>query len=89
MKFYISARGIKRVTISSSVAVEDGGGGGGFGEVMKGKKSSVPGGGTRRMYHRVVLPIALIFALFLPFLFVRIAFLVLESASFCSSSPGK
>ena len=74
MKFYILANGIQRVMISSSVAEDGGGagGGGGFDEAMKGKKGS-PSGGTRRIYHRVVLPVALIFSLLLPFLFVRIA----------------
>ncbi|KAL3508986.1 hypothetical protein ACH5RR_028387 [Cinchona calisaya] len=86
MKFYISASGIKRVTISSSVPADGGGGGGGGGR-MKGGKGSAAGGGTRRIYHRtVLLPVVLMLGLLLPFLFVRIAFLVLESASFCSSS---
>lgn len=89
MKFYISASGIKRVTIPSSAPAGGGGGGGGGG--MKGGKGSAGagGGGTRRIYHRtVLLPVVLMLGLLLPFLFVRIAFLVLESASFCSSSIG-
>lgn len=87
MKFYISARGIKRLTIS-----EAGGGGGGGRGAMKGGKgsaaaASAAGGGTRRIYQRrVLLPVVLTLGLLLPFLFVRTAFVVLESASFCSSS---
>lgn len=86
MKFYISTSGIKRVTI--------GGGGGGGGGIMKGGKglpAGGGGGGTRRgMYHHrtVLLPVVLTLGLLLPFLFVRVAFIVLESASFCSSSFG-
>ncbi|CAI9089080.1 OLC1v1023583C1 [Oldenlandia corymbosa var. corymbosa] len=89
MKFYISTSGIKRVTIG-----DGGGGGGGAGVVnMKGGggKGGLPVGRTRRgggLYHHrtVLLPVVLMLGLLLPFLFVRIAFIVLESASVCSSS---
>lgn len=82
MKFYISTSGIKRVTI----------GGGGGGGIMKGGKGLPAGGGGARrgLYHHrtVLLPVVLTLGLLLPFLFVRVAFIVLESASFCSSSFG-
>ena len=74
---------------------EAGGGGGGGRGAMKGGKgsaaaASAAGGGTRRIYQRrVLLPVVLTLGLLLPFLFVRTAFVVLESASFCSSSLGK
>ncbi|KAA8524111.1 hypothetical protein F0562_010458 [Nyssa sinensis] len=90
MKFYISTTGIKRLTISSAVGSGGGGGGGGAGgtggfwQVMKGKGSPA----TRRISQRAVLPALLILGIFLPFLFLRIAFVVLESATICSSSPG-
>ncbi|KAA8526218.1 hypothetical protein F0562_008043 [Nyssa sinensis] len=77
MKFYISTTGIKRVTISSSGGE---GGAGGFWEAMKGKGSPV----TRRISRRAVLILGIV----LPFLFVRIAFIVLESATICSFSLG-
>lgn len=84
MKFYISATGIKRVTISSSTEEDGGGGiGGGFAKVMKGKKGS-----PRRTYNRIVLITILILGLVLPFVFIRIAFIVLESTSFSSSPLG-
>ncbi|XAR52786.1 Polygalacturonate 4-alpha-galacturonosyltransferase [Bertholletia excelsa] len=86
MKFYVSATGIKRVTISSAVAGGGSlgrvGGGGGFWEVMKGKGTP----GARRLSHRTVLPAVVMLGIILPFLFVRIAFTVLESAAICSSS---
>ncbi|XP_057474762.1 probable galacturonosyltransferase 15 [Actinidia eriantha] len=44
------------------------------------------GGGGRRLSHRTVLLAVLMLAIILPFLFVRIAFVVLESATVCSSS---
>ncbi|GMP67770.1 hypothetical protein CsSME_00027649 [Camellia sinensis var. sinensis] len=81
MKFYISATGTKRVTVSSAV----GGGGGASGgvlEVMKAKGK--PAG--RRLSYRTLLPAVVMLGLILPFLFVRIAFVVLESATICSSS---
>ncbi|THG17674.1 hypothetical protein TEA_014783 [Camellia sinensis var. sinensis] len=84
MKFYISATGTKRVTVSSAV----GGGGGASGgvlEVMKAKGK--PAG--RRLSYRTLLPAVVMLGLILPFLFVRIAFVVLESATICSSSLGK
>lgn len=81
MKFYISASGIKRVTISSRSSGN--GGGGGFWEVMKGKGTAPFG---RRLSQRTLLPVVLMLAIILPFLFLRIAFIVLESATICSSS---
>ncbi|XP_010504844.1 PREDICTED: probable galacturonosyltransferase 15 isoform X1 [Camelina sativa] len=74
MKFYISATGIKKVTISNP--------GAGFG------KGSGGGGGcsaARRFSGRTLLLLLLLLALVLPFIFVRFAFLVLESASVCDS----
>ncbi|GFS36379.1 hypothetical protein Acr_00g0045650 [Actinidia rufa] len=44
------------------------------------------GGGGRRLSHRTVLLAVLMLAIILPFLFVRIAFVVLESSTVCSSS---
>lgn len=75
MRFYISTTGIKRLTISSAGA-------------GNGKGSPAPAA-TRRFSGRTLLPLVLVLALVLPFLFVRIAFIVLESAAACSSSPGK
>ncbi|KAJ0113324.1 hypothetical protein Patl1_01479 [Pistacia atlantica] len=73
MKFYISATGIKRVTISNS-----------------GKGSLVAPALTlasRRISgSRALLPVVLVLGIVLPFFFVRVAFLVLESPSVCSSS---
>ncbi|RVW39648.1 hypothetical protein CK203_109985 [Vitis vinifera] len=40
---------------------------------------------NRRFSNRTFLPVVLLLAICLPFLFVRIAFLVLESATLCSS----
>lgn len=72
MKFYISTTGIKRVTILNGGAV-----------------AGAAGGPTaRRFSHRTVLPAVLILAIVLPFLFVRIALLLLDSASVCTSSFG-
>ncbi|KAG8386742.1 hypothetical protein BUALT_Bualt03G0180700 [Buddleja alternifolia] len=77
MKLYVSTTpDIKRVTISSG-DVE----GGGILRRMKGKNSS------RRLSHRTVVMLLLLGLLF-PFLFVRTAFLLLESAALCSSSIG-
>ncbi|KAM1014370.1 hypothetical protein ACFX2C_044365 [Malus domestica] len=73
MKFYISTTGIKRLTISSAGA-------------GKGSPSTAA---TRRISVRTVLPLLLVLALVLPFLFVRIAFIVLESATACSSTLGE
>ncbi|XP_042483812.1 probable galacturonosyltransferase 15 [Macadamia integrifolia] len=70
MKFHITT-GTKRLTIS--------GGGGCFWEVMKVK------GSMRRFSYRSFLPTVLILGVILPFLFIRTAFLALESASSCSS----
>ncbi|XP_059450043.1 probable galacturonosyltransferase 15 isoform X2 [Corylus avellana] len=71
MKFYISTTGIKRVTISSSGAA--------------GKASPTKATAPRRISSRTLLPVLLVLGIALPFLFVRIAFLVLESATACSS----
>ncbi|XP_043702937.1 probable galacturonosyltransferase 15 [Telopea speciosissima] len=70
MKFHITT-GTKSLTIS--------GGGGCFWEVMKVK------GSMRRFSYRSILPTVLILGIVLPFLFIRTAFLALESASSCSS----
>lgn len=82
MKFYISATGTKRVTVSSAVGGGGGGASGGVLEVMKAK--GTPAG--RRLSYRTLLPAVVMLGLILPFLFVRIAFVVLESATICSSS---
>ncbi|PON69417.1 Galacturonosyltransferase [Parasponia andersonii] len=74
MKFYISTLGIKRVTISSSGA-------------GKGSPATFTPTATRRtITARTLLPVLLVLGIVLPFLFVRIAFLVLESTSNCSST---
>ncbi|KAI3439928.1 Hexosyltransferase, partial [Psidium guajava] len=78
MKFYISARGIKKLTIPSS-------GGGGKGSPSA-AAAAAPANPGRRIASRAVLPAALLLGLALPFLFVRVAFLVLESAAACSAS---
>ncbi|XP_058095435.1 probable galacturonosyltransferase 15 isoform X2 [Magnolia sinica] len=75
MHFYISSGGAKRVTISK--------GGGCFWKVMKVMKVK---GSNRRFSYRSVLPTVIIAAVLLPFLFIRTAFLALESASHCSST---
>lgn len=74
MKFYISTTGIKRVTISNS-----------GGSVGKGSTVAA----YRRISSRTVLSVVLLLGILLPFLFVRIAFLVLESATACNSTFGK
>lgn len=74
MKFYISTTGIKRVTISNS---------------STGKRSSEPAAAlaSRRITSsRTLLPVLIVLGIVLPFLFVRVAFLVLESSAVCSSS---
>ncbi|KAM5579996.1 putative galacturonosyltransferase 15 [Rosa sericea] len=73
MRFYISTTGIKRLTIASAGA-------------GNGKGSPAPAS-VRRFSGRTLFPIVLLLALLLPFLFVRIAFIVLDSAAACSSSP--
>ncbi|XP_009762630.1 putative galacturonosyltransferase 15 isoform X1 [Nicotiana tabacum] len=86
MKLYISATGIKKLTISSSAAVTSGGGGLGLLVGMKGKGSSP---GIRRIsYRTLLLPAILVLGLLLSLLFFRITFIMLESAAFCSSSIG-
>ncbi|KAK9284352.1 hypothetical protein L1049_023523 [Liquidambar formosana] len=74
MKFYISTAGVKRVTISGDMSPG-----------MKGKGATTPT--NRRISIRTVLPVVIVLGIVLPFLFVRIAFLALESATACSSSP--
>lgn len=87
MKMYISATGIKKLTISSTAAVTSGGGGFGLPVVMKGKGSSPR---IRRIsYRTLLLPSLLVLGLLLSLLFFRITFIMLESAAFCSSSIGK
>ncbi|KAK2387369.1 putative galacturonosyltransferase [Trifolium repens] len=81
MKFYISAKGIKRVTISN-------GGGKGSGKDTTAVAGGSPAGSVssgRRISLRTVLPVVLVLGILLPFVFVRVAILVLESATFCSS----
>lgn len=82
MKFYISATGIKKVTISNSGSVE---GGEVFAGGMKAKGSPRIG---RRISHKAVMFPAILTLLLFSFLFVRIAFLFLESAAICSTSLG-
>ncbi|KAI4306032.1 hypothetical protein L6164_029346 [Bauhinia variegata] len=72
MKFYISTKGIKRVTISN-----------GAGDGKGSPKTTAPS--SRRFSTRTLLPATLVLGIVLPFLFVRIAFLVLESAALCNS----
>ncbi|KAK4278987.1 hypothetical protein QN277_016754 [Acacia crassicarpa] len=74
MKYYISASGIKRVTISNGAA--------GKGSAKTGAATAASG---RRISARTLLPVVLLLAIVLPFLFVRFAILVLESTSVCSS----
>ncbi|XP_010273414.1 PREDICTED: probable galacturonosyltransferase 15 isoform X2 [Nelumbo nucifera] len=74
MQFHAST-GTKRVTISNG----GGAGGGCFWEVMKVK------GSTRRFSYRSVLPTVILLGVILPFLYIRTAFLALDSTSFCSS----
>ena len=78
MKFYISTKGIKRLTISSS------GAGKGLPETAKATTAL-----SRRISSRTLLPVVLVLGILLPFLFVRIAFLVLESTTACYSPLGK
>ncbi|CAN4104442.1 unnamed protein product [Withania somnifera] len=86
MKFYISATGIKKLTISSSSAVTGGRGGVGLPVGMKGKGSAPV---KRRISHRtLLLPAVLVLGLLLSLLFFRITFIMLESAAFCSSPIG-
>lgn len=47
-----------------------------------------PATASRRVSSRTFLPVVLVLGILLPFLFVRIAFLVLESATACSSTIG-
>lgn len=77
MKLYISATGIKRLAVSRVAA-------GGIWRGMKWKNSPPPAS-KRRLSHRTI---RLLVGLLLPFLFVRTALLVLESAALCSSPIG-
>ncbi|XP_022740730.1 probable galacturonosyltransferase 15 isoform X2 [Durio zibethinus] len=80
MKFHISTTGIKRVKISNSS-----GGGGSKGATVAATGAAALRG---RLSSRTLLLVMLVLGIALPFLFVRIAFLVLESASLSScSSP--
>ncbi|XP_028760240.1 probable galacturonosyltransferase 15 isoform X2 [Neltuma alba] len=81
MKFYISAKGIKRVIAISN----SGGGGAGKGLAKTSTAATAPAAGGRRISAGAFLPAVLLLGIVLPFLFVRIAFLVLESAAVCSS----
>ncbi|XP_073159409.1 probable galacturonosyltransferase 15 isoform X1 [Henckelia pumila] len=86
MKLYISTTRTKRVAAYSATA--EGAGVGGTRSEMKGKNPPSTAFG-RRLYHRTaILPVVLLFGLVLPLLFIRTAFLVLESAALCSSSIG-
>ncbi|KAI3465888.1 hypothetical protein Pfo_022551 [Paulownia fortunei] len=85
MKLYISTTGIKRIAVSSAAAPA-GGAGGGIWQEMKAKSSPAAAVGRRLTHRAVMLPAVLLLGLLLPFIFVRIAFLVLESAALCSSS---
>jgi len=75
MKFYISTKGIRRVTISNG----DGKGS------AKTTTAGTGAGSARRISVRTVFPVVLVLGIVLPFLFVRIAILMLESAAACSS----
>lgn len=75
MKFYISTKGIRRVTISN----EDGKGS------AKTTTAGTGAGSGRRISARTVFPVVVVLGIVLPFLFVRIAILMLESAAVCSS----
>ncbi|KAK7387035.1 hypothetical protein VNO78_27507 [Psophocarpus tetragonolobus] len=75
MKFYISTKGIKRVTISNG----DGKGS------AKTTAAGTGAGSGRRISARTVFPAVLVLGIVLPFVFVRIAILMLESAAACSS----
>ncbi|KAK1404847.1 Hexosyltransferase [Heracleum sosnowskyi] len=80
MKFYISSKGFKRFNILRPAG---GVSGGGYWQVMKGRGSP---GIIRRISHRtLLLPVLLMLAFVLPFMFLRVAYLVLESSSLCSS----
>ncbi|KAK6917968.1 Glycosyl transferase, family 8 [Dillenia turbinata] len=86
MWFYISADGIKKLTIGAGGGDERsvvGSQGKWLVEAMKGKGSSTAL--NRRLSYRTFLPAVLFFGILLPFLFLGIPFLVLESATLCSS----
>ncbi|XP_063948501.1 probable galacturonosyltransferase 15 isoform X4 [Daucus carota subsp. sativus] len=74
MKFYISTKGIKRLNRVS---------GGGYWQGMKGRGS--PAIIRRISYRTLLLLLLLMMAIVLPFMFLRVAYLVLESSALCSS----
>ncbi|CAK9314696.1 unnamed protein product [Citrullus colocynthis] len=78
MKFYISTTGIKRLTISNSNSNSNS-------AALKPSPASSTAS-LRRFSTRSVFPFFLTLAILLPFLFLRFAFLLLESAAACSSS---
>uniref|UniRef100_A0A2N9FBX1 Uncharacterized protein n=1 Tax=Fagus sylvatica TaxID=28930 RepID=A0A2N9FBX1_FAGSY len=75
----VTTRGIKRVTFSSS--------GTGKGSPPTATPTTTTTT-SRRINSRTLLPVVLVLGIVLPFLFVRIAFLVLESTTACSSPLG-
>ena len=77
MKFYISTKGIKRLNRVS---------GGGYWQGMKGRGS--PAIIRRISYRTLLLLLLLMMAIVLPFMFLRVAYLVLESSALCSSPLG-
>lgn len=83
MKFYISAKGIKRVTIPNGAGAGKGSAKGTTTTTAAATTAAASSG--RRISLRTVLPVVLVLGIVLPFLFVRIAILVLESATLCSS----
>lgn len=78
MKFCTPAISLRRIA----------GSGGGVWRKMKSKKSGAAALGRRLIYRTAMLPAVLMLGLVLPFLFIRTAFLLLESAALCSSSIG-
>lgn len=83
MKFYISTKGIKRFNISRPAGRFSGGS---YWQVMKARGS--PAIIRRIPYRGFMLPILLMLAFVLPFMFLRVAYLVLESSTLCSSPLG-
>lgn len=83
MRFYISTKGIKRFNISRPAGRLSGGS---YWQVMKARGSPAI---TRRISLRsFMLPVLLMLAFVLPFMFLRVAYLVLESSTLCSSPLG-
>ncbi|KZV56287.1 putative galacturonosyltransferase 15 [Dorcoceras hygrometricum] len=86
MKLYVSTNRTKRVAAYGATAESVGVGG--TQNEMKGK-SSPSATFSRRLFRRAaILPLVLVFGLVLPLVFIRTAFVVLESAALCSSSIG-